>query len=168
MHYKTTYQSPLGTLYLAADDGALTGVWYHGSAHFCAGLSPTAQEHSFEIFSDTTAWLDAYFASKPLPQMPPLRLIGSEFQQQVWELLQEIPYGQTVTYGELAKEVARLRGMDKMSAQAVGGSVGRNRISILVPCHRVVGAQGKLTGYAGGTERKEFLLALESAGIAGN
>ncbi|MDO5060881.1 MAG: methylated-DNA--[protein]-cysteine S-methyltransferase [Actinomycetaceae bacterium] len=162
MRYKTTYQSPVGTLHLAADEQALTGIWYQGSAHFCAGLDPDAQEYSSQIFADTAAWLDAYFAREALPQMPPLRLIGSEFQLQVWALLQEIPYGQSVTYGELAKEVACIRGMEKMSAQAVGGAVGRNRISILVPCHRVVGAQGKLTGYAGGMDRKEFLLALEA------
>lgn len=106
-------------------------------------------------------WLDIYFSGKEPDFMPPVHMIGSPFRLSVWELLRQIPYGETVTYGELAKMVAEKRGLSRMSAQAVGGAVGHNEISIIVPCHRVVGSDGSLTGYAGGVDRKERLLTLE-------
>lgn len=116
------------------------------------------------VFEAAVRWLDRYFAGEN-PEVtsgrPPLSLEGTNFQKEVWELLLEIPYGKTTTYGEIARELARRRGVKTMSAQAVGGAVGHNKISILVPCHRVVGADGKLTGYAGGIERKQWMLEME-------
>ena len=134
----TRYASPLGTIFLAADNGALAGLWLEGQKYFAATLDEAAVERD---------------------DLPPLAPRGSDFRQAVWRLLLEIPYGQVTTYGALA-QILRDRGISA-AAQAVGGAVGHNPISILIPCHRVVGADGSLTGYAGGVEKKRFLLALE-------
>ena len=156
----TRYASPLGTIFLAADNGALTGLWLEGQKYFAATLDEAAVERDdLPVFRQTAAWLDAYFVKRPLPDLPPLAPRGSDFRQAVWRLLLEIPYGQVTTYGALA-QILRTRGISA-AAQAVGGAVGHNPISILIPCHRVVGADGSLTGYAGGVEKKRFLLALE-------
>ncbi|MCS4484518.1 methylated-DNA--[protein]-cysteine S-methyltransferase [Gleimia sp. 6138-11-ORH1] len=163
MLYKFTYHSPIGTMLLAADGVALTGAWFEGATHFGAGLSESATKQELEIFSTAVAWLDAYFMNHPLTQLPPMKLVGTDFQLSVWQLLQRIPFGKTVTYGQLAKELAAQNGGRKVSAQAVGNAVGRNRLTIFLPCHRVVGANGDLKGYAGGLARKEFLLCLESS-----
>lgn len=158
MQETTQYASPLGQILLSAQDGALTGVWFMGAKYCGPELSSDCREREIAVLTSTKRWLDVYFSGREPDFLPPLRLIGSPFQQAVWALLQQIPYGQTVTYGALAKRVAPGR---KMSAQAVGGAVGRNPISILVPCHRVVGSDGSLTGYASGLDRKRFLLELE-------
>lgn len=163
MQDTTQYASPLGQMLLSAQDGALTGVWFLGGKYCGPGLSTDCGEQESAVLTSTKRWLDIYFSGREPDFLPPLRLMGSPFQQAVWALLQQIPYGQTVTYGELAKRVAPDR---KMSAQAVGGAVGRNPVSILVPCHRVVGADGSLTGYASGLDRKRFLLELEKQGRA--
>ena len=113
--------------------------------------------------SETGRWLDIYFTGKEPDFMPPLHPIGSAFRQSVWKILLQIPYGQTTTYGEIARQLAEKQGRSKMSAQAVGGAVGHNEISILIPCHRVVGTSGSLTGYAGGINKKIRLLELEHA-----
>ena len=156
----TRYVSPLGTIFLAADNGALAGLWLEGQKYFAATLDEAAVERDdLPVFRQAAAWLDAYFAKQPLPDLPPLAPRGSDFRQAVWRLLLEIPYGQVTTYGALA-QILRDRGISA-AAQAVGGAVGHNPISILIPCHRVVGADGSLTGYAGGVEKKRFLLALE-------
>ena len=156
----TRYASPLGTIFLAADNGALAGLWLEGQKYFAATLDEAAVERDdLPVFRQTAAWLDAYFAKAPLPALPPLAPQGSPFRQAVWRLLLEIPYGQVTAYGALA-QILRDRGISA-AAQAVGGAVGHNPISILIPCHRVVGADGSLTGYAGGVEKKRFLLALE-------
>ena len=144
------YPSPVGTLYLTADEAGLTGIWMH----------PEGTE-SFPVLDQGKVWLNAYFAGNPQPPAFPLNPKGTAFQKQVWALLLAIPYGQTRTYGEIAREMALLTGKEKMSAQAVGQAVGRNPISILIPCHRVVGAGGKLTGYAGGLDKKQWLLRHE-------
>ncbi len=157
--------SPLGALLLAADEQGLTGLWFEGAAYFAAGLSPECTEKDLPIFRQTERWLDDYFAGRQPESLPPLHLRGTPFRQEVWALLQTIPYGETTTYGALAATLAERRGTAHFSAQAVGGAVGHNPISILVPCHRVVGAQG-LTGYAGGVEKKQALLALEQTGRA--
>lgn len=157
--------SPLGGLLLAADEQGLTGLWFEGAAYFAAGLPPECMERELPVFRQTERWLDAYFAGRRPENLPPLHLLGTPFRQEVWALLQKIPYGATTTYGALAAELAASRGAAHLSAQAVGGAVGHNPISILVPCHRVVGARG-LTGYAGGIEKKQALLALEQAGLA--
>ena len=161
MQYTAKYQSPIGEILLAADEIGLTGVWFDGEKFYADGLDPEHEEKELPVFETARKWLDIYFTGKEPDFMPPVHMIGSPFRLSVWELLRKIPYGETVTYGELAKMVAEKRGLSRMSAQAVGGAVGHNEISIIVPCHRVVGSDGSLTGYAGGVDRKERLLTLE-------
>ncbi|MCD8326007.1 MAG: methylated-DNA--[protein]-cysteine S-methyltransferase [Lachnospiraceae bacterium] len=167
MLYTHSYSSPLGELTLAADEQALTGLWFVGQKYDADTLQGDHEEKSLPIFDQTAQWLDIYFFGKEPDFMPPLSLNGSPFQTAVWEILKEIPYGRIRTYGEIAAEIARQRGIPRMSAQAVGSAVGHNPISILVPCHRVVGANGSLTGYAGGMDRKAELLKLEKADMSG-
>ena len=157
------YPSPLGPMLLAADEEGLTGAWFEGQKHYARALGPGAAEGDSPALAAARRWLDLYFAGREPDFMPPLHLCGSEFQLAVWELLRGIPYGRTTTYGALAGQLAAQRGGRAVSAQAVGGAVGRNPVSILVPCHRVVGADGALTGYAGGLARKRSLLELEGA-----
>ena len=161
MIYTASYQSPLGEIFLAADVEGLRGVWFTDQKFFAYSLEKERLEKETEILQSARKWLDIYFAGKEPDFTPPLHLIGTPFRMEVWEKLRKIPYGETVTYGELAKEMARDRGILRMSAQAVGGAVGHNPVSIIVPCHRVMGRDGSLTGYAGGVERKKWLLELE-------
>ena len=162
----TRYASPLGTIFLAADNGALAGLWLEGQKYFAATLDEAAVERDdLPVFRQAAAWLDAYFAKQPLPDLPPLAPKGSDFRQAVWRLLLEIPYGQVTTYGALA-QILRDRGISA-AAQAVGGAVGHNPISLMIPCHRVVGTNGSLTGYGGGIARKVKLLELEHADMHG-
>lgn len=161
MQYISYYTSPLGKLLLAGSETALTGVWFVNQKYYAATLQEEHTEAETPVFKETRSWLDVYFQGRDPGTLPPLSLSGSEFQGEVWEILQSIPYGSVITYGEIAARIARRRGLPHMSAQAVGGAVGRNPISILVPCHRVVGANGSLTGYAGGIHVKEALLRLE-------
>ena len=157
------YESPLGTYVMAEEGGALVGLWLMGQKYFPKELPPVGGGEG-ELFPRARRWLDAYFAGeRPEPGELALRPRGSCFAREVWELLLEIPYGETVTYGQLAKELAKRRRLERMSAQAVGGAVGHNPISIIIPCHRVLGAGGRLTGYAGGLETKRRLLELEGA-----
>lgn len=161
MRFTTHYHSPLGDILLAADETGLTGLWFDGAKYYANGLDPKHQETDTPVLAQTKEWLTFYFSGKEPPFCPPLHMTGTPFQLAVWELLRQIPYGKTVTYGEIARIIARQRGLAHMSAQAVGGAVGHNKISILIPCHRVLGTDGSLTGYAGGTDRKEQLLTLE-------
>ena len=151
------YDSPLGRITLCSDGTVLTAVVFEGQKHAEKHISKDAIPGSCPVLEQTKVWLAQYFTGHVPDFLPPMKSIGTPFQQRVWNQLLEIPYGETVTYGELAKK------MGCKSAQAVGGAVGRNPISILVPCHRVVGADGSLTGYAGGVERKDALLKLEKA-----
>ena len=162
MKYIAKYATPLGEATLASDDERLIGFWFDGQKYdrdalvgeeFCEKTTP--------VLIAAKKWLDVYFSGKDPGAPPPLRLTGSPFQRLVGELMTTIPYGRATTYGALAATVARRQGRDKTSARAVGGAVGRNPISIFVPCHRVVGADGRLTGYAGGLERKIWLLEKE-------
>ncbi|MBQ6173181.1 MAG: methylated-DNA--[Clostridia bacterium] len=153
-------QSPLGMILLASDGEALTGLWFDGQKG-APVLPDDVEEERLPVFDEAGRWLRVYFAGCEPDFTPPLRPGGTAFQQTVWGLLRRIPYGETVTYGRLSEETARLLGRPRMSAQAVGGAVGRNPISLIVPCHRVIGADGSLTGYAGGLRRKEYLLTLE-------
>ena len=155
------YDSPLGGILLAADESGLTVLWFDGGKHFAEGLPATHIRQETPILAAAKGWLDIYFTGREPDFLPPLHPAGSLFQQAVWALLLQIPYGQTVTYGQLAARLAAQRGLARMSAQAVGGAVGRNRISLIIPCHRVLGADGSLTGYAGGLDRKAKLLAWE-------
>lgn len=161
MQYINYYESPLGTLTMASDGDALTGLWFVGQKYYGATLGTEYIEANLPIFIETKRWLDCYFAGKNLKFTPKLAPQGSEFRQQVWAILQTIPYGSTLTYGEIGAQIAKVRGIAKMSAQAVGGAVGHNPISIIIPCHRVLGANGSLTGYAGGIDRKLALLEIE-------
>ena len=156
MEYTAHYDSPLGGITLASDGEALTGLWLEGQKHFGSTLGSLASlPAQLPVFDDTRRWLDIYFSSHEPDFTPPLSLQGTPFQRRVWEALLAIPYGQTVTYGELAHQLGC------RSAQAIGGAVGRNPIAIIVPCHRIVGTNGSLTGYAGGLDRKRALLQLE-------
>lgn len=163
MEYTSRYLSPLGRIDLAADGDSLTGLWFEGQRRFGERPDGAWEEKDLPVFRKVKTWLDIYFSGHAPDFTPPMRFVGTPFQNQVWAILAAIPYGETRTYGAVAQELARRRGLARMSAQAVGGAVGRNRISILVPCHRVVGADGSLTGYAGGLDRKRELLRLEGA-----
>lgn len=166
MEYIHLCRSPLGPITLSGDGEALTGLWFQGQKYFGSTLSGREEEGSLPVFDRTEEWLELYFSGRDPGFLPPLRPQGTPFRRAVWELLLTIPYGQTVTYGQLAQELAGRTGRGSMSARAVGGAVGRNPISLLIPCHRVLGAAGSLTGYAGGTDRKLRLLELEGAAFA--
>lgn len=156
-YYYTRYQSPLGGITLSSDGEALTGLWFDGQKYYCESL-PAArgvERGDLSVFAESLRWLDTYFSGGIPPSAPPLYIAGSDFRRRVCHALMTIPYGQTITYGELARRI------NVKSAQAVGGAVAHNPISLIVPCHRVVGSGGKLTGYAGGIERKRWLLQLE-------
>lgn len=161
MMFTAHYQSPLGEILLAADEVSLTGLWFDRAKYYAAGLVPQSTERETPPLTEAKRWLDVYFSGKMPDFMPPLHPIGSDFRQEVWALLLQIPYGQTTTYGALAARLAAKHGMARLSAQAVGGAVGHNPISLIIPCHRVVGASGSLIGHAGGVERKIQLLKLE-------
>lgn len=163
MQYVNRYQSPIGKILLAADDTGLTGLWFEGQKYFGLYLDKEHEERELPVFEQAKQWLDVYFSGREPDFKVPLHFIGTDFQKEVWEILYSIPYGQTTTYGEIAKQLAAKRGLEHMSAQAVGGAVSHNEISILVPCHRVVGTNGSLTGYAGGIDKKIALLKLEGA-----
>lgn len=163
MTYIQHYDSPLGGILLAADEIGLTGLWFDGQKHFARDLSGERVEQETPVLTEARRWLDIYFTGKEPDFLPPLHPAGSEFRKAVWEILLQIPFGQTTTYSEIARQLAEKQGLARMSAQAVGGAVGHNEISVIIPCHRVVGANGSLTGYAGGIHKKEQLLELERA-----
>ena len=153
-------RSPVGPLRLASDGTALTGLWLAGQKYFAAGLEPKAERApELPVFQETAAWLKGYFCSGPLPPLPPLSPRGTAFRQTVWRRLLEIPYGRTVSYGTLAAELGS-------SPRAVGNAAGHNPISILIPCHRVTGKNGALTGYAAGITVKRYLLTLEGVNLS--
>lgn len=158
------YDSPLGGMTMASDGEALIGLWFDGQQYFASTLGSEQEQHMLSIFEETSRWLDVYFSGQKPDFTPMLRLIGTPFRQLVWQQLLTIPYGQTVSYADIAHRIASQRGMTSMSAQAVGGAVGHNPISLIIPCHRVVGTDGSLTGYAAGIERKRWLLNIEKGG----
>lgn len=165
MQYTSHYESPIGGILLAADDAGLIGLWFEGQKYFAGCLGKNHEEKEIPLFEKTKQWLDIYFSGKEPGFSLPLHFTGTDFQKEVWEILCSIPYGQTATYGEIANRIAVKRGLPHMSAQAVGGAVGHNEISIIVPCHRVVGSNGSLTDYAGGIDKKIKLLRLEKAAM---
>ena len=162
MNYIHYYQSPLGKIILTSDGKSLTGLSYD----FPEMLLPYFIEKPLPIFSETDRWLDIYFSGKKPDFTPKLSLKVTGFRRMVWDILLTIPFGQTITYGEIASRIAKQRGIPRMSAQAVGGAVGHNPIALIIPCHRVVGANGSLTGYAGGIDKKEQLLRLEQVDMS--
>lgn len=171
MYYQTKYPSPVGLITLAcdSDENNLVGLWTEGQKYH-GGTIPEAMEdkHDIPLFDKTKQWLARYFAGeRPAISELPLAPIGGEFRQSVWSMLREIPYGQVTTYGSIAKQLAARMGRESMSSQAVGGAVGHNPISIIIPCHRVVGSNGSLTGFAGGISMKIQLLELEGVDLSG-
>ena len=161
MDYIHHYESPLGGITMASDGSSLIGLWFDGQKYFADTLGRDYLERKLPVFEMADKWLDIYFSGKEPDFLPPLSMKTTEFRKEVWKILLAIPYGETMTYGEIARKMAEKRGISRMSAQAVGGAVGRNAISLMIPCHRVVGSDGSLTGYAGGLCRKEKLLRLE-------
>ena len=167
MQYTTHYSAPIGLLTIASDGESITGLWIKGQKYEAATLGSHFTEAALPVFDRTRTWLDCYFQGGRPAMTLPLLPHGSVFQKNIWALLCEIPYGTVTTYGRLARLAAERMGRPSMSAQAVGGAVGHNPISILIPCHRVVGANGSLTGYAGGIEKKMQLLKLEQTDLHG-
>lgn len=168
MYYKATYASPLGTITLACDDDHLVGLWVEGQKYHSAAISEElVEKDDIPVLHMAKKWLDRYFAGeRPGISELPLKPVGGEFRQAVWSILCEIPYGEVTTYGDIAKRIAVKMGKKSMSSQAVGGAVGHNPISIIIPCHRVVGSNGSLTGYAGGIQIKVKLLELEGVDMS--
>ena len=165
MIYTCTYKSELGNILLAADEIGLTGLWFEGQKYFANTLPDERISQETPILIEVKRWLDEYFSGEEPKFTPPLHPTGSTFRQAVWQILLQIPYGQTTTYGEIARQLAEMQNAPHMSAQAVGGAVGHNEISVIIPCHRVVGTNGSLTGYAGGIDKKIALLELEHIDI---
>lgn len=161
MNYKWHYDSPLGGITLASDGEALTGLWFDGQNFFADTMSDDSKKEELPIFVQTCHWLDIYFTGREPDFTPRLKMNATPFRKAVWEVLLTIPFGKTMTYGEIAKLIAQNRGVSQVSAQAVGGAVGHNPIALIIPCHRVVGSKGNLTGYAGGLDKKAKLLRLE-------
>ena len=165
MIYTSTYTSPIGDILLASQNNELIGLWFKGQKYYMNYLKEEIEEkNDEETLMKAKKWLDRYFkGEKPSITELSLNPDGSEFRKKVWQILCEIPYGQTLTYKEIALKLAKENGLNSMSAQAVGSAVGHNPISIIIPCHRVIGSNGKLTGYAGGLDKKEYLLKLEQS-----
>lgn len=161
MDYKWHYDSPLGGITLASDGEALTGLWFEGQIFFADTMNEDAKEMKLPIFLETCHWLDIYFTGREPDFTPQLKMNTTPFRKAVWEVLLTIPFGKTMTYGEIAKLIAQKRSITQMSAQAIGGAVSHNPIALIIPCHRVVGSKGNLTGYAGGLDKKVKLLRLE-------
>lgn len=167
MEFTCHYDSPLGGITLASDGEALIGLWFDGQKYFTDTLEKEYENRDLLVFEQARRWLDIYFSGREPDFTPPLRMKTTPFRKEVWEILLAIPYGKTMTYGEIAACIAKQKGFRQMSAQAVGGAVAHNSISLIIPCHRVVGAGGGLTGYAGGTDKKVKLLEMEKADYFG-
>lgn len=161
MEYTHHYDSTLGGITLASDGEALTGLWFDGQKYFGSTLSVDHEPGNLPIFEQTKKWLDMYFCGKEPDFTLALSIKTTPFRRAVWDILLTIPFGRTITYKEIAERIAVQKGQAHMSAQAVGGAVGHNPISLIIPCHRVIGSDGSLTGYAGGTEKKKWLLTME-------
>lgn len=166
MIYISHYQSPLGKITIASNGTAITGLWFDGQKYFGSTLPEQYQEKALPVFDEAKRWLSIYFRGISPDFTPPLSMETTPFRKAVWEILLTIPFGQTMTYGQIADKLARQLGLERMSAQAVGGAVGHNAISLMIPCHRVVGTTGSLTGYAGGIEKKVWLLTMEQVDMS--
>lgn len=166
MEYTHHYESPLGGITLASEGETLIGLWFDNQKYFGDTLTENHEQRKLPIFELTDKWLDIYFNGKKPDFTPPLYMKTTPFRKAVWEIMLMIPYGQTMTYGEIAEIIAKQKGIQKLSAQAVGGAVGHNSISLIIPCHRVVGTNGKLTGYAGGIDKKKWLLEMDEMMIS--
>ena len=168
MHYLSHYESPLGTMTMASDGEHLTGLWFDGQKYDRSTIDGNAEfKPHLPVFTQTTQWLDTYFEGTEPSFTLPIRIEGSDFKKMVTSIMLSIPFGATSTYARIAADVARRTGQKQMSAQAVGGAVGRNPIVLIVPCHRVLASDGSLRGYAGGVDRKERLLEMEGVNVSG-
>lgn len=171
MIYTLKYSAPPGDIVVACDGRALTGLWFEGQKYFGDTLPEHYEEKEageLSVLSEAKRWLDIYFSGRDPGFTPQLALDQmTEFRRQVCEIMLDIPFGETMTYGQIAERVAQMRGLSSMSSQAVGGAVGHNPVSLIIPCHRVVGTNGSLTGYAGGLDKKIALLRLEGADMSG-
>ena len=163
--YIETFPSPIGDLTIASDGEHLTGLWLAEQKYFMANVDKTEERSDLPVFHEAREWLDTYFKGEDPGAIPAVKPQGTAFRERIWEFLTEIPYGELTTYGELARKIAAEKGVEKMSARAVGGAVGHNPISIIVPCHRVIGSNGSLTGFGGGIARKIQLLELEGIDV---
>lgn len=166
MTYVSHYDSPLGGITISGNGRELTGLWFDGQKYFGDTLPKAYEKKNCPVFELTKNWLDVYFSGRAPAFTPPLKMETTPFRKAVWEIMLTIPFGQTMTYGEIADKLARQKGLTSMSAQAVGGAVGHNSISLIIPCHRVVGTNGSLTGYAGGIKKKVRLLTMEQADMS--
>lgn len=168
MYYRTKYSSPLGNVFIVCDETDILGVWIEGQKYFCTKtIEEAVEKEDYPLLVQAKDWLDRYFKGEnPDISELPLKSIGSGFRQEIWNILKEIPYGNTMTYGDIAKRIAKNHGKERMSSQAVGGAVGHNPISIIIPCHRVIGSGGNLTGYAGGLDKKISLLEHEQIDLS--
>ncbi len=162
MNYISHYESPIGKMTMGSDGDALIGLWFEDGKYYGETLGKNFVDKDLRVFQATKKWLDVYFSGTEPDFIPKIKLYGSDFRLEVWKILKEIPYGATIAYGQIADKIAAQRCLSKMSAQAVGSAVGHNPITIIIPCHRVIGADGSVTGYAGGIWRKIKLLDLES------
>jgi len=161
--YTHHYESPFGDITIASDGTALTGLWFDGQRFFADTLATPHEDTPLPVFAEADRWLDVFFSGHAPDFTPPIVMRTSPFRKLVWEIMLSIPYGHTMTYGEIAREVAHRMEIPKMSAQAVGGAVGHNAIALIIPCHRVIGTDGSLTGYGGGLWRKRRLLEIEGS-----
>lgn len=166
MIFTDYYNSPIGGITMASDGESLCGLWFDGQKYFASTVKGETEDKSLPVFEKSKKWLDIYFSGEEPDFTPKLSLNGSKFRKAVWDILLTIPYGSVMTYGEIARIMAKQSGIAKMSSQAVGGAVGHNPVSIIVPCHRVVGTNGNLTGYAGGIDKKISLLKNEKTDIS--
>lgn len=166
MEYTSRYESPLGKITLASDGDALTGLWFDGQKYFGSTLEQKHEPKELPVFIQTAQWLDVYFSGAAPDFTPPLSMKTTPFRKAVWNIMLTIPFGKTMTYKAISEVLAAQMGIPSMSAQAVGGAVGHNAISLIIPCHRVIGSNGGLTGYAGGIDKKERLLFMEQTGIS--
>ncbi len=167
MHYQTTYHSTIGELTLACHNNSIIGLWIKNQKYYPNSLAENSiLKDELPLFYDVKNWLDSYFSGQnPNILNLPLAPVGSDFSKEVWRIIKKIPYGETLSYGEIAKEISLKNNNKNVSAQAVGGAVGRNPISIIIPCHRVLGSNGSLSGYAGGIEKKIKLLQIEKVNV---
>lgn len=163
IQYTQQTDSPLGSITMASDGEALTGLWFAGQKYFASTLGTLLQERRLPIFDEAKRWLEIYFQGRKPDFTPKLNPCGTTFRREVWNILLQIPYGTTLTYRAIGRQYALSHGLNHMSAQAIGGAVEHNPISLIIPCHRVVGSNGSLTGYVGGIDRKIALLRLEGA-----
>lgn len=166
MQYTNTYESSLGNILIAADNLGLTGLWFENQKYFAQNLDPNHEMKDLPIFNETKQWLNIYFSGRNPKSIPQLHIMGSPFRMKVWRILLQIPYGEVMTYGEISKKIAAEMNLPRISAQAIGGAIGHNKISIIIPCHRVIGHNGNLTGYAAGINKKAKLLELERIDVS--